>query len=124
MSIHEQQFHGRFRIFEGNSIPQLAQRILMFTAGGAIAVKSMGIEHLPADDKIIISLGYADTQKGYPVKIHERVFGQLPTDDEFDAIDLEIDKAAAEFGNVICHDIFVDAERNLHVVFMESPFFG
>lgn len=123
MSIHEQQFHGRFRIFEGDSIPQLAQRILMFTAGGAIAVKSLGVEHL-SDGKVLISLGYADTQKGYPVKIHEVVIGQLPTDGEFDAIDLEIDKAALTFGNVISHDLFVDADRNLHVVFMESPFFG
>ena len=64
----------------------------MFTAGGAIAVKSMGIEHLP-DDKIIISLGYADTQKGYPVKIHEVVMGQLPADDEFDAIDIGEEEA-------------------------------
>jgi hypothetical protein len=95
----------------------------MFTAGGAIAVKSMGIEHLP-DEKIIISLGYADTQKGYPVKIHDVVIGKLPTDGEFDAFDLEIDKAAATFGNVICHDLYVDSEETLHVVFMESPFFG
>ncbi len=124
MSIQQMQVHNRFRFFEASSMSELIMKIRMFTAGGAIAAKSMSVEYVEASNLYVICLGFAELQTGYPVKLTEAVIGTLPTDGEMDAISMVMDQKAAEIGEVICQDIYVDKENVIHAVFMQTVYIG
>lgn len=124
MSIQQMQVHSRFRFFEANNMSELIMKIRMFTAGGAIAAKSMSLEYVEARNLYVMCLGFAELQTGYPVKLTEVEIGPLPMDGELDPISMIMDQKAAEIGEVICHDIYVDKEGIVHAVFMQTVYIG
>ena len=124
MSIQQMQVHSRFRFFEANTMSELMMKIRMFTAGGAIAAKSMSLEFVESRNVFVLVLGFAESQAGYPVKLTEAVIGPLPTDGELDGISMEMDHQASAIGEVICQDIYVDKEGIVHAVFMQTVYIG
>ncbi len=124
MSIQQFQVHNRFRFFEGASISELNTRLRMFTAGGAIAAKSLSIEYVESADSFLVLLGYSDHQPGYPVKLTEITVGPHPKGDDTDALGLTLDQQAAEASEVICQSMYVDKDDMIHVVFMQTVYVG
>ena len=124
MSIQAMQIHSRFRFFEGASISELNTRIRMFTAGGAIAAKSLSLEYVESKDSFLLLLGYNDHQPGYPVKLTEIEVGPHPSGEDTDALGLSLDVQAAEATDVICQSMYVDKDDMIHVVFMQTVFVG
>jgi hypothetical protein len=124
MSIQAMQVHSRFRFFEGASISELNTRIRMFTAGGAIAVKSLSLEHVASTDSWLLLLGYNDHQPGYPIKLTEVIAGPHPSGDDSDQLGLSLDHQAAEAGEVICQTMYVDKDNMVHVVFVQTVYVG
>lgn len=122
MSVQQMQIHNKFKVFEGNSIADIARTIRMFTAGGAIAAKSVAVDYVESTGKFLLCLGYAENQRGYPVKISEAVAGPVPTNGDTDPLSAAIDAQAAAIGNIMGHDFYVDSEGIVHLVFMEFVF--
>jgi len=94
----------------------------MFSAGGAIAAKSIAVEYVDSSNRFLLCIGYAESQRGYPVKISEAVAGPIPTNGDMDPLSAAIEAQAAIVGNVLCHDMYLDAEGIMHLVFMEFVF--
>lgn len=122
MSIIQQQVHTKFKVFEGSSVAEIGRTIRMFTAGGAIAAKSLGVEYVEANDNFLLCLGFAESQAGYPVKITEAVGGPLPVHGDTDELSASLEACAAAAEHVVCHDIYVDKENIVHIVFMEMVY--
>jgi len=117
MSV-EKQVHDKFRVFMGSTISEVTDKVKAFTAGGSVAAKSIGIEYIEATNQFLLSLGYDPGQAGYAVTISEAVAGELPHDDTAAELCTALENAAAEAGDVICHELFVDAQSIVHMVFM------
>jgi hypothetical protein len=117
MSV-QTQIHDKFRVFVGKSISEVADKVSAFTKDGTIAAKSIGIEYVEQTDQYLLSLGYAPGQAGYPVTVTESVAGKLPTDETATELADALERAAAGAGEVICHELYVDADAVVHMVFM------
>ena len=117
MSV-QQQVHHKFRVFVGSSIGDVADKVRAFTADSSVAAKSIGIEYVEQTDQFLLSLGYAPGQEGYPVTVTEAIAGPLPQNDEADELCASLERAAANAGDVICHELYVDADAVVHMVFM------
>lgn len=124
MSIQASQVHSRFRFFEGASISELNTRMRMFTAGGAIAVKSLSLEFVESKNSFLLLLGYNDHQPGYPIKLTEVIAGKHPNGDDADQLGLSLDAQATEAGEVITQTMYVDKEDMIHVVLVQTVYVG
>ncbi len=124
MSIQASQVHSRFRFFEGASISDLNMRLRMFTAGGAIAAKSLSLEYVESKDSFLLLLGYNDHQPGYPIKLTEITVGPHPNGEDTDALGLALDQQGAEAKDVICQSMYVDKDDMIHVIFMQTVYVG
>ncbi|MFI5384948.1 MAG: hypothetical protein ACHQ50_02400 [Fimbriimonadales bacterium] len=114
----QHQVHQKFKVFTGGSIKELSDRVRAYTASGSVAAKSIGIEFLEQGKQLLLSLGYATGQPGYPVTLRETTAGPLPENDEAGTLGRALEKAAVGAGDVICHELYVDAESVVHMVFM------
>ena len=79
---------------------------------------SIGIEYVEQTDQFLLSLGYAPDQAGYSVSITEASAGPLPQDETASELGDALERAAAGAGEVICHELYVDADSVVHMVFM------
>ncbi len=89
-----------------------------FAKDGSIAAKSIGIEFVESTNQYLLSIGFASGQPGYAIKVTEAVAGPLPQNDEAGELCAALESAAAKAGEVICHELYVDAESVVHMVFM------
>ncbi len=96
----------------------------MFTAGGAIAAKSLSLEYVESKNSFLLVLGFSDHQAGYPVKLSEVTVGPHPNGQDSDQLGLVLDARAAEVGEVICQSMYVDKDDIVHVVFMQAVYIG
>ena len=112
------QVHNKFQVFVGKSISEVADEVASFTEGGTIAAKSIGIEFVEHSGQFLLSLGYAEGQEGYSVSLTEEVAGTLPTDETASGLAAALEAAAEKAGDVICHELYVDADSVVHMVFL------
>jgi len=117
MSV-EMQVHHKFEVFVGGSIEEVAEKVASFTQDGSVAAKSIGIEYVDQTAQFLLSLGYAPGQAGYPVKLIETVAGPLPVADSASELCNALESAAEAAGDVICHELYVDADAIVHMVFL------
>lgn len=96
----------------------------MFTAGGAIAAKSLSITHVASRNVYVLVLGFAELQAGYPVKLTEVEIGPMPTDGEMDAISQAMDAKAHELGEVISQSTTIGPDGIIRTVFMQVVYIG
>ena len=115
----QHQIHDKFKVFFGKSIANLDTQIRDSTADGSIAAKSLGIEFMEMRNQFIASLGYADGQAGYAVGLVETVVGPIPEfNDAPDQLCASLEALAEEYGDVICHELYVDNAEVVHLVLM------
>jgi hypothetical protein len=118
------QIHNRFALFtstpdETGLVPTtLADAVANFAASNQnIAIKSVGIEYLEHDKQLILSLGYAEGQAGYPVKLQCASLGKFGAT-QLGEIAAAMEKAASQIGEVICHEFYVREDNEFFLVML------
>lgn len=123
-SIHA-QVHHHFKIFAGGfdssgGITTLAEQVASWVSQSGAAAKSIGVEYLESSGQLLLSVGYRTDEPGYAVRLHTVNVGKVEALDAAGLAELEgrMGRAAAEVGNIICHELFVTADHTVHMVFL------
>jgi len=127
MSTARDQVHARFKLFTGElggdlSLGKLANDVEAFAASQKCAAKSIGVEYLEHERRLVISLGYIEGGETYPVRLRSVSLG---TASKLDAAALaRLEKRmcdeAEKLKNVICHELFVTEKDEFVMVFMTA----
>jgi hypothetical protein len=104
------QVHSKFKVFisdaeSEDAVEQLFRQADVFTKDNSVAPKSIGVEYLEGQKRLILSIGYRDDEPGYPVNLKSVLLGKLAMNSS--TIEAALEKAADETDNVICHEFFV-----------------
>ncbi len=125
MSTIGQQVHTKFKLFAGTldgsgGLGKLAGEVAAWAKGAKVAAKSIGIEFLEKDHKVILSVGYRDDEPAYGIAIKSTKIAKLGKLDAADLSKLEkaMGDAAAHDKAVICHELYVTDANDLFVVTM------
>jgi hypothetical protein len=99
----------------GSETPEISR----FVKESNAAAKSIGVEYLESADRLVITLGYRDDEEGYPVKLSSRSLGKIEAlGSDFTELERRMTEAAAEFSNIICHELYVTEEHDFMMIFM------
>ena len=112
------QVHSKFHVFVGATIGEVSDKVRDYTAAGSVAAKSIGVEFVEQTNQFLLSLGYAEGQEGYAVTLTEEIAGPLPTEETAAELEAALERASDAAGDVICHELYVDADSVVHMVFM------
>ncbi len=119
------QVHTKFKLFAGTldksgTIGALAGEVAAWAKSAKVAAKSIGIEFLERDHKVILSVGYRDDEPGYGIVLKSTKIGAIGKLDAADLSKLEqaMAAAAAHDKAVICHELYVTDANELFVVTM------
>jgi hypothetical protein len=128
MSSAKDQVHGKFKLFTGElgadlTLGPLATEVEAFVAKTKCAPKSIGVEYLEGERRVVISLGYREGEPAYRIKLRSATLG---TATNLDAAALNrLEKAMADAADkqpqgegLICHELFVTEKREFVMVFM------
>jgi hypothetical protein len=115
------QVHAKFKVFileDGigfeEAMNRLARMVETFVRESKVAVKSVGVEYLEGQKRLVASFGYRDDEPAYPVKIRWASMGKL---DLFpDAIEAAMAGSCPAGEAVICHEFFVTGEGEFVMV--------
>jgi hypothetical protein len=117
------QVHSKFKVFipeEGiayeEAMRRLGNMVASWSSDGKVAPKSVGVEYLEAEKRLVLSVGYRDDEPGYPVSLVSISLGKpalFP-----DAIEAAMGTAAEGVENVICHEFFVTEKGEFVMVLM------
>ena len=123
MSQIENQKHDKFKVFAGklaadNGLGELANQVSAFAADNKIAAKSIGVEYLESAESLIITLGYRDDEKHYPIKLETASLGKLDIGNDFSALEQKMSEASQNVSNIICHELFITEDKDFLMVFM------
>jgi hypothetical protein len=84
-----------------------------------IAAKSIGVAYLEPSKRVVITLGYADDEDDYPIKLHSVRLGKVDIKgNDFSALEKKIGEASAKHRNIICHELYVTGGDDFTVVVM------
>lgn len=113
--------HNKFKIFqgslEGGKLSKgLISQLKKFTTGDKVDPKSIGIEYLESKSEVIVSLGYAAKKSKTSVDFKLKRIGNLS--EGLPGIEAKAEKTASTIDNIICHELFVDLNDDLHMIFM------
>jgi hypothetical protein len=116
----QEQVHYKFKVFVGSSVEELDRQIQSFTSNGSLAPKSIGVEYLESRDKLVLSLGYRDDEAGYATRLLSKSAGTVDVDssDSLSALESALESVAEAAGTIICHELFVKGNGEVHAVFL------
>ncbi len=121
------QVHGKFKMFvgeldEAHKPTSLMKQVEAFVKQGGIAPKSIGVEYLEDDKVAVLTLGYREARKGYPVKLSVKSLGKAEHlgPEGLAALEKKLAKAAAAKAGIICHELYVTEENEFLVIFMTA----
>ena len=127
MSAVKEQVHGKFKLFTGElgadlSLGAVSKDVEAFVKSSGCAAKSIGVEYLEGERRIVVSLGYREGEASYPVRLHTVSLGTAANLGAPDLARLEtaMAAAAAKLEGIICHELFVTDKREFVMVFMCS----
>lgn len=118
------QVHAKFKVFSGElstdgTIGKLANEIAAFADKSKIAPKSIGVAHLEDMRRVVITLGYRDDEAPYPIKLHSVPIGKMDIKgNDLSALEKAISKAAGNYRNIICHELYLSGPQNFMMVIM------
>jgi hypothetical protein len=128
MSSAKDQVHGKFKLFTGElgadlSLGALAGEVEAFVAKNKCAPKSIGIEYLEAERRVVVSLGYREGEPAYKIHLRSTSLGVAA---KLDAAALaRLEKAMGDAADkqpqgegLICHELFVTEKHEFVMVFM------
>jgi hypothetical protein len=121
----KEQVHTKFKLFAGTlgaggTLGALAAEVAAWAKTAKIAAKSIGIEFLERDHRVILSIGYRDDEPAYGIVLKSTKIGAIGKLDAADLGKLEqaMAAAAANDRQVICHELYVTDSNELFVVTM------
>ncbi len=119
------QVHDKFKLFTGSldadgNMTALARTVAAWAKDAKVAAKSIGVEFVEGNKKMILSIGYRDDEPGYGITLASSRVGRLAKLDAPELAQLEqaMSAAAANIKNVICHELYVTDANELFVVTM------
>jgi hypothetical protein len=123
--VIDHQVHTKFKLFTGaldksGTIGALAGEVAAWAKTAKAAAKSIGIEFLERDHKVILSIGYRDDETPYGIRLESRkiaTIGKLDAS-ELGKLEKAMGDAAAHDKQVICHELYVTDANELFVVTM------
>jgi hypothetical protein len=115
------QVHDRFKLFVGalddaGHVNDLAKSIHEWVAKEKVAVKSVGAA--VAGDKLMLTIGYRDSEPTYEIVLHSSKIGRVgPLDaDESLRFNRAIESASLNWSPVIGHAMYVTKNNELYMV--------
>lgn len=119
------QVHGKFKLFVGplgadGGLGGLAAEVEGWVRSAGVAPKSIGVEFLESDAVLVVSLGYRDDEPGYNVTVKAAPIGRLEGTDRgaLERLEQAISAASRAHSEIICHEIYVTEDNQLHMVFL------
>src|SRR5690349_103917 len=118
-----EQVHEKFKIFrvkaaDGN-FTNVFEQVEKFANEANCAPRSIGAEYLEASKELIVSLGYAQVgSQGNNVKLSVFKIGNLSDSNE--SLEKKIGEKARELKTVICQEIFITENNDVHFIFMAN----
>jgi hypothetical protein len=116
------QVHDKFKVFTGTpgdgNLGPIAGQVEQFVRERRIAPKSIGVEFLERDRKLVLTLGYRDDEAAYEVRLTSRSLGTVDSLDDLGGLEQRMGAVAAELRGVLCHELFVTDEDEFVMVFM------
>jgi hypothetical protein len=121
----EAQVHDHFKVFMTTSggaagVSSLSAEVSAWVSAEGVAAKSIGIEYLEATGVLVLTVGYRRDEPTYPVGLHALSLGRIETLDAASLASLETRMAVSAAGvkQILCHELFVTADREFFMVFM------
>ncbi len=121
----KEQIHGKFKMFVGDLDAEkkpgaLTKEVESFVASAKVAPKSIGLEYLEGDKKLVLTLGYRDDEAGYPVSLKVTSLGKAASlgPSGLKKLEKKLSDAAASTKGIICHELYVTEDKEFLVVFM------
>jgi len=112
--------HSKFKLFIEDFSDGIfpLNRVKDFINAEGIAPKSIGIEFLDANSKVVISVGHTITTDPKPA--HDLDLVHLGKIDENDlpAFEEVMHQAALQFTGIICHEFIVGKEGDVYTLFL------
>ena len=125
MNAVKDQVHGKFKLFTGElgadlSLGALGSEVEAFVAKTKCAPKSIGVEYLEGQRRVVISLGYREGEPSYAIRLRSVSLGIASTLDAPELLRLEkaMGAAADKLDGILCHELFVTEKREFVMVFM------
>jgi hypothetical protein len=113
------QLHTKFKIFtgelSGTALGAVGTEIENFAK--SVAAKSIGVEYLESQRRVVISLGYRDDESSYAIKLHVENLGKWDGK-ETAALETAMGTATARLSNILCHELFVTEKSEFCMVVM------
>ena len=119
------QVHDKFKLFTGSldasgNLGAITGEVAAWVKSAKVAPKSIGIEFVERDKKVILSVGYRDNEPAYGVTLASTKVGPVG---KLDAAELtKLEKAMTEIAgkqkSVICHELYVNDANDLYIVTM------
>lgn len=119
------QVHSHFKVFVGalaadHSPGALAAEVADWARASGAAAKSIGVEYLEGSRQLLLTVGYRKDEPGYPISLRSVPLGRINELDEAGRAALEARMATASAGlsNILCHELYVTAEREVIMTFL------
>ena len=127
MARAKEQVHSKFKLFrgklqKGKQIGKLAAEVEAWVKTAGVAPKSVGIEYLEGDGKLVLSIGYRDDEPAYAIKLRAVKLGRVKKlkKGQLAALEKKMSAASAKVAQVICHELFVTDDHEFVMVFMSQ----
>lgn len=125
MNAVKDQIHGKFKLFTGElgadlSLGALGAEVEAFVTKTKCAPKSIGVEYLEGQRRIVVSLGYREGEGSYAIRLRSVSLGTAATLDapELARLEKAMGEAAEKLDGILCHELFVTEKREFVMVFM------
>ena len=119
------QVHDKFKLFTGaldasGNLGAIAGEVAAWVKQAKVAPKSIGIEYVERDKKVILSVGYHDNEPAYGVTIASTKIGPIGKLEagELGKLEQAMSAVAAKQKSVICHELYVTDANELYIVTM------
>lgn len=118
-----EQVHEKFKLFRSGAnsgnFDKIFKEIEEFANKASRSPKSIGAEYLEASKELILTLGYTEgSAENNNVKLEVFEIGNLDEDNE--SIEKKIAENASKLKTVICHELFITENNELHMIFMTN----
>lgn len=118
-----EQTHEKFKLFRISGIngnfDQAFKQVEEFANQPNLSPKSIGAEFLEKTNELLLTLGYTPaTGQSNNIKLKVYEIGKLNENTE--VIENKIAEKAKQIKTVICHELFVTQNDDIHMIFMAN----
>jgi len=117
------QVHNKFKLFEvnfseGKLTVKDKKEFLSFLNGAKTVAKSVGVEFLEESNTLLVSFGYSEKKNATNYDLVVKKVGTFENSSSLPKLEASLEKIASKLQNVICHEFFVDNNKNFFAFFL------